>query len=1495
MDPIAKVAIKKQSRVPGVIITQCVEHLPLGKSTPDFIRKPLATTVQEGKKAALKAMVSGEPVPTVTWERNKGEVNDQEKYKTRYDERAREHILEIPNVKLDQADSYRCFATNEYGKAVCTTTLTVTEVGLKKKGQAANGQAPQDFRSMLKKTVVVTRKKQLPPMKEGEIDPKLWELLLSAPRKDYEKICFDFGVTDFRWLLKRLNQMKKEREDEQAKVVEKLDDVKQIEVKPGGRAEFSLNMTLWDPNSAINLYKDGKYVPYGDDENSNPSLKKTGTKYVFSIKDPQPEDAGFYQLDVDEANVLTTDFQVPAVEFIAKIKDEKAVESEDAIFQCVLSTPLNRITWSRRDSSLEHGDKYEITVSEDKLIHTLRVKDCKMADNGAYYAIAGITSSTASLTVEADPDGSKGHKGINSSDRDDLTKLALEQQAKLQREKDKLEASRHAQAEEDAADAAAGAALGDGGKSDGDEGVGDNKYENLLEDGDGENRKDDVDDKKKKRLRTGPLVPDTVIDRGVQFVSGMSDTVANIGERAELSCKLSSDASEGRWYKNGKVLTNEDGVTIIKDGACHRLKIDCCKRDDTAVYRFEAEGRKSEATLNIQDPPKIDSDALGKFTKPVIIKAGDNAQWKLPFSGGAPMNIQWYKDDEELLPALHVKIETSATESQLRLTKCQRKDSGEVKIKIKNEFGTTEATSKLIVLDKPTQPQGPVDIVESAVTSIEFKWKPPKDSGGCPITNYIIERQQLGRNKWTSLGEIFGNNASYKDSDVDPGRRYCYRIRAKTEEGISDYLQTDDIAAGVLRYPGTPTAPKVVNAFKDCIHLTWSPPCDTGGTKIVGYNLEKNKKGTNYWSLVNQGGPITDTKYAVKDVFEGAAYEFRVSAINLSGAGDPSIPCDTVIARDPMKPPGKVTDLKLSFSNYTTFTLAWIKPKEVKGVEDEAQGYYVEIRPTESLEWTRCNATPITLTSHNVLGLKAMATYWVRVIATNYGGDGQPQGFLNYIVAMPPPVRPKFKDRNMKTFVVVRSGNTVRLNVNFEACPLPEISWLKDGIPVPKHVTITNSDKGSQLLIPTSERSDTGVYAITVKNLVGQESFNVEIRVTDNPKPPGPVELDENIPGTVTLSWLPSPDEKRDDRLHYMVSKKDSFKPTWRTVADNLFNYKFTVVNILPGWEYYFRVFAKNDMGLSTPSESPVFGTKKEKGKFLVNMPETKCLDFQSPPAFIVPLKRRIAPQGYECHMSCAVKGDPAPRVTWYHNNISLNTNTNYHITNTCGVCSLLILRVGAKDNGEYNVVIENKLGTAECSTILNVRAVCSGFRSSGAMSSLLSHNKDHPHIRKSLSDSSPTSSSSTTRSLRHERLSRLSPSGSSDVSNNTTNHAESYFLRRENRLSARKKAEEETENNDYKKMYEKALATNQRLKSRLETSKQELVMIQDQLQRAQGRPGDCDSSMLEAEKKESWSLKKRITDVEEQLKVKAELKMENQRLKDENGALIRVITKLSK
>lgn len=54
--------------------------------------------------------------------------------------------------------------------------------------------------------------------KKLEIDDKFWELLLSADKKDYESICAQYGITDFRWMLKKLSEKKQEREQEQQKV-----------------------------------------------------------------------------------------------------------------------------------------------------------------------------------------------------------------------------------------------------------------------------------------------------------------------------------------------------------------------------------------------------------------------------------------------------------------------------------------------------------------------------------------------------------------------------------------------------------------------------------------------------------------------------------------------------------------------------------------------------------------------------------------------------------------------------------------------------------------------------------------------------------------------------------------------------------------------------------------------------------------------------------------------------------------------------------------------------------------------------------------------------------------------------------------------------------------------------------------------------------------------------------------------------------------------------
>uniref|UniRef100_A0A3Q3ILL6 Immunoglobulin like and fibronectin type III domain containing 1, tandem duplicate 1 n=1 Tax=Monopterus albus TaxID=43700 RepID=A0A3Q3ILL6_MONAL len=1478
--------IRKKSKVPGVTITQFMEELPEGMSTPDFTRKPIALTIQEGKFAVFKAKVAGTPTPTVSWSRANGEIFfHPEVCLQKYNQSSQEHTLEFPKVAPEDADTYKCFATNEYGRALCTVVLNVIEVGFSKTRELQKAQREGELTSHYIYIYMFFLQ-----------DEKVWEILLSADKKDYERICLEYGITDFRGMLRKLIRMKSEREKEIAEFIKHIGRLKHIEVNDNGYATIELDMDLKDPSSKIFLYKDGGMVPFSleDGKGMRHSLKQVDKRYIFTIKNLIPEDAGLYSVDVGSVNVFSTYFKIPEVDFAFKIQEVKAEEREDALFQCVLTAPMNEIKWFGKQALLSDCEKYKIIASEDKLIHKLIVQDCMPLDAGIYSAVAGINSCSAWLVVEADKDDANmGKKAARKTtmagggNDEDLMRIAKEQgeryrkkmeenrtiaknaaearKAAVQAKKEaatkavaeaKDEAAARSNREADGKDGAAGkaktkdtsAAGGGGSTANSAEGTGSTRgdggalgacgggtdtgtgigirdgaasgvgeqagaagdrtgargeaggrggggavviaagvgiggragagaaagegagigrragtgtgvgegAEGAIRGGDGVGegagaggairggagvgiagiagtgfgegagvgiggragagtvagmgegagigRRAGTGAGESAGVGIGGGAGGAIRDPGVHFQSGLSDCKAIIGEAAELECKLSSEDSTGIWYKDGNEIKSSAGITISKEGSFHRLKIHKVSEKSAGKYKFEAEGQKTEALIIIEDPPRFDAEDLKAFKTPVTVKKGHKATFKISYTGQEPIKVSWFLEGEELSDSGNIKIEFSEGYGRLLLNKLQRKDSGEVKVKLKNECGAAEAISQLVVLDKPTPPLGPLEIVEATASAAEFKWRPPKDNGGCKISNYVLERQQVGRNTWKKIGPI-GPEAQYRDTNVDRGKKYCYRIRAETEVGTSELMETENIQAGTKAYPGSPSAPKVVSASKECITLSWSPPSDTGGTSILGYNLEKRKKGgSSMWGLVNPHDEMIRAKeFAVKDVIDGMEYEFRVSAINTSGAGEYSTPSEFVFARDPKKSPGKVTDLKVTDSTYTSLSLSWTKPKQTE-YEDEAQGYFVEVRPAESTIWERCNLNAITMTSYTVKGIKSLGMYWVRVIAVNNGGQGQPQELDRYILAMPPPVRPRFTDSRTKSFIIVKAGNSARFSIKYEASPWPEITWLKDGMPVTKNVLISNTETISQLLIPSSERSHSGIYTIIIKNAFGHATFSTEIRVTDDPKPPGPVEIEEKVPGTVTLSWTSSPDEKRDDRLNYMVTKCDSVKGIWQTVADNIFNNKFTDCDIMPGREYKFRVYAKNEMGSSKPSESPKWLISTKKEKFTVKMPESKACDLQCPPKFLVPLKMHTAPDGYECFMSCAITGDPTPHVTWLRNNISLNTDTNYYISNTCGVCSMLILKVGTKDTGEYKVVAENNLGRAECATQLSVR-----------------------------------------------------------------------------------------------------------------------------------------------------------------------------------------------
>ncbi|KAM9272152.1 protein phosphatase 1 regulatory subunit 12C, partial [Cariama cristata] len=101
----------------------------------------------------------------------------------------------------------------------------------------------------------------------------------------------------------------------------------------------------------------------------------------------------------------------------------------------------------------------------------------------------------------------------------------------------------------------------------------------------------------------------------------------------------------------------------------------------------------------------------------------------------------------------------------------------------------------------------------------------------------------------------------------------------------------------------------------------------------------------------------------------------------------------------------------------------------------------------------------------------------------------------------------------------------------------------------------------------------------------------------------------------------------------------------------------------------------------------------------------------------------------------------------------------------------------------------------------------------------------------------------------------------------------------------------------DYQQLYEELWAENERLREQLQETELKLTQIKLELERVTQRQERIAErpALLELERFERRALERKAAELEEELKALSDLRADNQRLKDENAALIRVISKLSK
>lgn len=132
--------------------------------------------------------------------------------------------------------------------------------------------------------------------------------------------------------------------------------------------------------------------------------------------------------------------------------------------------------------------------------------------------------------------------------------------------------------------------------------------------------------------------------------------------------------------------------------------------------------------------------------------------------------------------------------------------------------------------------------------------------------------------------------------------------------------------------------------------------------------------------------------------------------------------------------------------------------------------------------------------------------------------------------------------------VKVRSGQTVKLDVDVRGEPPPTIKWSKDLAELESkgNIKIENEDYNTKFSISNTKRKHTGTYKIYAENSSGSDEAPVEIIILDRPgKPEGPLEVSDVHKEGCKLKWNKPKDDGGLPLTSYVVEKQDTATGRW--------------------------------------------------------------------------------------------------------------------------------------------------------------------------------------------------------------------------------------------------------------------------------------------------------------------------------------------------------------
>uniref|UniRef100_A0A668VEM9 Titin n=1 Tax=Oreochromis aureus TaxID=47969 RepID=A0A668VEM9_OREAU len=318
-------------------------------------------------------------------------------------------------------------------------------------------------------------------------------------------------------------------------------------------------------------------------------------------------------------------------------------------------------------------------------------------------------------------------------------------------------------------------------------------------------------------------------------------------------------------------------------------------------------------------PPKSETDPM--YNQTIVINAGETFNLEASVEGKPIPTAQWFKGNLEVENSARVEIRNTDFKALLVVKDAIRVDGGQYTLVLTNVAGSKTIPFSVKVLDRPGPSEGPLTISNVTEEKCSLSWLPPRHDGGASISHYIIQKRETSRLAWTVVCSDC-KATMFKVTKLLKGNEYIFRVMAVNKYGTGEPLESAPV---IMRNPfvppGAPQDLEITNITRDSMTVCWNRPETSGGSDIVGYIVEKRDRAGVRWTKCNKRR-VTDLRFRVTGLTEDHEYEFRISAENAAGVGQPSPSTPYLKACDPTFEPGCPTNVHVVDTTRDSISLA---------------------------------------------------------------------------------------------------------------------------------------------------------------------------------------------------------------------------------------------------------------------------------------------------------------------------------------------------------------------------------------------------------------------------------------------------------------------------------------------------------------------------------------------------------------------------------------------